>query len=113
VSVRLPACLPFVADAWSVLCEVGVVASCRRLTCRLMRTRAVCVCGLAAEVRMFWHPQGEFLAVQVDRYTKTKKSTYTSFELFSVRARDIPMEVLDLPNKSERVGEFAWEPKVG
>lgn len=42
---------------------------------------------------MFWHPQGDYLAVQVDRYTKTRKSTYTAFELFSVKERDIPMEV--------------------
>ena len=29
----------------------------------------------------------------MDRYTKTRKTTYTSFELFSVHKRDIPMEV--------------------
>jgi hypothetical protein len=29
--------------------------------------------------------QGDYLAVKVDRYTKTKKSTYTGFELFSIR----------------------------
>ena len=44
-------------------------------------------------MRLFWHPQGDYLAVQVDRFTKTRKSTYTSFELFSVKERDIPMEV--------------------
>jgi uncharacterized protein with WD repeat len=43
-------------------------------------------------VRLFWHPQGDYLAVQVDRFTKTRKSTYTAFELFSVKERDIPME---------------------
>ncbi len=43
---------------------------------------------------MFWHPHGDYLAVQVDRYTNTMKTTYTSFELFSVKGRDIPMEVL-------------------
>ena len=61
---------------------------------------------------MFWHPQGDYVAVQVDRYTKTRKSTYTSFELFSVKDRDIPMEVLELPNKTDKVTDFAWEPKV-
>ena len=49
--------------------------------------------NLCAEVAMFWHPHGDYLAVKVDRYTKTRKTTYTSFELFSVKARDIPMEV--------------------
>ena len=46
-----------------------------------------------AEVKLFWQPEGKYLAVQVDRYTKTRKTTYTSFELFSVHKRDIPMEV--------------------
>ena len=49
----------------------------------------------------------------MDRYTKTKKSIYTGFELFSLKERDIPMEVLELPNKSEKIIDFAWEPKVG
>ena len=49
-----------------------------------------------ADVRLFWHPQRDYLAVQVDRFTKTRKSTYTSFELFSVKERDIPMEVRHL-----------------
>ena len=48
----------------------------------------------------------------MDRYTKTKKSIYTGFELFSLNERDIPMEVLELPNKSEKIIDFAWEPKV-
>ncbi len=34
---------------------------------------------------MTWHPQGDYLAVQVDKWTKTKKSTTTNFELFSIR----------------------------
>lgn len=47
----------------------------------------------AADVKIFWHPQGDYLAVKVDRFTKTKKSTYTGFELFSIREKDIPMDV--------------------
>lgn len=53
---------------------------------------------------MFWHPQGDHLAVQVDRFTKTRKSAYTSFELFSVRGRDIPMEVS--PHAAQLLLEF-------
>lgn len=63
-------------------------------------------------MRIYWHPQGDYVAVQVDRYTKTRKSTYTSFELFSVKDKDIPMEVLELPNKTDKVTDFAWEPRV-
>ena len=47
-------------------------------------------------MRLYWHPQGDYLAVQVDRFTKTRKSTFTAFELFSVKERDIPMEVCKL-----------------
>eukprot|EP00877_Chromochloris_zofingiensis_P000044 jgi/Chrzof1/1003/Cz01g36140.t1 len=64
-----------------------------------------------SDVNIHWHPQGDYLAVKVDRFTKTKKSTFTGFELFSIRERDIPMEVLELSNKSERIISFAWEPK--
>eukprot|EP00891_Asterochloris_glomerata_P006248 jgi/Astpho2/6248/Aster-03652 len=66
-------------------------------------------------VQMFWHPQGDYLAVQVDRYTKTRKSTYTSFELFSLKDSvggvGIPMEVLELPSKADKIVDFQWEPR--
>lgn len=63
-----------------------------------------------SEVRLFWHPQGEYLCVKVDRFTKTKKTTYTGFELFRVNEKECPMEVLELENKSEKIVAFAWEP---
>ena len=53
---------------------------------------------------MFWHPQGDYLAVQVDRFTKTRKSTFTAFELFSVKERDIPMEVRTAPFPCTLIG---------
>ena len=67
--------------------------------------RSVWVC---ADVKLFWHPQGDFLAVQVDRFTKTRKSTYTSFELFSVKERDIPMEVSVLAHAAGRQNPACW-----
>lgn len=60
---------------------------------------------------MYWQSNGEYLAVKVDRYTKTKKSTYTGFELFRIKERDIPIEVFELDNKNDKVIAFAWEPK--
>ena len=67
-------------------------------------------------MRLFWHPQGEYLAVQVDRYTKTRKSTFTAFELFSVKERDIPMEVCALckqrPPPLPPVPPHAWLPPM-
>jgi uncharacterized protein with WD repeat len=40
--------------------------------------------GTGAGIKMTWHPQGDYLAVQVDKWTKTKKSTTTHFEIFSI-----------------------------
>ncbi|RLM87570.1 eukaryotic translation initiation factor 3 subunit B-like [Panicum miliaceum] len=64
-----------------------------------------------SDCKMYWQSNGEYLAVQVDRYTKTKKSTYTGFELFRIKERDIPIEVLELDNKNDKIIAFAWEPK--
>ncbi|XP_078439767.1 eukaryotic translation initiation factor 3 subunit B-like [Wolffia australiana] len=64
-----------------------------------------------SDCKMYWQSQGEYLAVKVERYTKTKKSTYTGFELFRIKERDIPIEVLELENKNEKIVAFAWEPK--
>ncbi|KAF8694884.1 hypothetical protein HU200_037984 [Digitaria exilis] len=63
-----------------------------------------------SDCKMYWQNNGEYLAVQVDRYTKTKKTTYSGFELFRIKEKDIPIEVLELDNKSTRVIAFAWEP---
>eukprot|EP00287_Rhodomonas_sp_CCMP768_P016914 CAMPEP_0202816822 /NCGR_PEP_ID=MMETSP1389-20130828/7203_1 /ASSEMBLY_ACC=CAM_ASM_000865 /TAXON_ID=302021 /ORGANISM="Rhodomonas sp., Strain CCMP768" /LENGTH=668 /DNA_ID=CAMNT_0049488933 /DNA_START=11 /DNA_END=2017 /DNA_ORIENTATION=- len=60
-----------------------------------------------AETQMYWHPDGTYLAVKVDRQ-KTKKTTTYSFELFRLKERDIPIEVLEIPTQ---VINFAWEPK--
>lgn len=64
-----------------------------------------------SDCKMYWQSSGEYLAVKVDRYTKTKKSTYSGFELFRIKERDIPIEVLELDNKNDKIIAFAWEPK--
>ncbi|KAA3460979.1 eukaryotic translation initiation factor 3 subunit B-like [Gossypium australe] len=64
-----------------------------------------------SDCKMYWQSNGEYLAVKADRYTKTKKSTYTGFELFRIKERDIPIEVLELDNKNDKIIAFAWEPK--
>jgi translation initiation factor 3 subunit B len=64
-----------------------------------------------SDCKMYWQSNGDYLAVNVDRYTKTKKSTYTGFELFRIKERDIPIEVLELENKNDKIVAFAWEPK--
>ncbi|GLI69794.1 hypothetical protein VaNZ11_014493 [Volvox africanus] len=64
-----------------------------------------------SDVKLYWHPQGTYLAVKVEAWTKTKKSTTTSFQIFCVKDKDVPLEVFELKNNKERVLNFAWEPK--
>ncbi|KMZ67384.1 putative Eukaryotic translation initiation factor 3 subunit [Zostera marina] len=64
-----------------------------------------------SDCKMYWQNCGEYLAVRVDRYTKTKKSIYTGFEIFRLKERDIPIEVLELENKNDKIIAFSWEPK--
>jgi len=56
----------------------------------------------------FWQNTGDYLAVQVDRVSKTGKTTYTNFELFRCAEKDIPVEVLAF---EDAIHGFAWEPK--
>ena len=36
------------------------------------------------------------MCVKVDRHTKTKKSTFCNLEIFRVREKDYPVEVVEL-----------------
>jgi translation initiation factor 3 subunit B len=62
-------------------------------------------------VSMYWQSSGDYFAAKILRTTKSKKSTYSGFELFRLREPNCPMEVLELPNKAEKIVAFAWEPK--
>jgi len=64
-----------------------------------------------AEAKLYWHPQGDYLAVKVEKRSKTGKTTTPAFELFRMNERDVPMEVLELPVKTHAVAAFAWEPR--
>ena len=57
------------------------------------------------DYRLHWHPDGDYFAVKVDR--KGKKA-FSSFELFRMRDKDIPVEALEM---KDHVIAFAWEPK--
>eukprot|EP00297_Palpitomonas_bilix_P005059 CAMPEP_0113917488 /NCGR_PEP_ID=MMETSP0780_2-20120614/32772_1 /TAXON_ID=652834 /ORGANISM="Palpitomonas bilix" /LENGTH=677 /DNA_ID=CAMNT_0000917087 /DNA_START=1 /DNA_END=2031 /DNA_ORIENTATION=- /assembly_acc=CAM_ASM_000599 len=57
---------------------------------------------------LHWHPQGDYLAVKVDRLSKAKKVSHTSFEVFSLREKLVPVESLDVHSN---IYAFAWEPK--
>ncbi|ORY04590.1 translation initiation factor eIF-3b [Basidiobolus meristosporus CBS 931.73] len=57
--------------------------------------------------KLHWHPHGHYLCVKVDRHTKTKKSSFTNLEIFRVVDKDIPVDVVEVP---DAVIAFAWEP---
>lgn len=57
---------------------------------------------------ILWHPDGTYLSVQANRYTKSKKGQITNFEIFRVREKNVPVELLEY---KEKVVQFAWEPK--
>ncbi|CAG8584432.1 12714_t:CDS:2 [Funneliformis mosseae] len=60
------------------------------------------------DCKMHWQSNGDFLCVKIDRHTKTKKSTFANLEIFRVREKDIPVEVIEV---KDTVIAFAWEPK--
>lgn len=60
-----------------------------------------------SDCKLHWHPQGDYLCVKVDRQTKTKKTVFCNFELFRMREKDFPVEVVEL---KDPVLAFAWEP---
>lgn len=60
------------------------------------------------ECKLFWQNQGDFLCVKVDRHTKTKKSIFCNLEIFRMREKDFPVEVIEL---KDSVMDFSWEPK--
>ncbi|KAG6829213.1 hypothetical protein H0H92_005278 [Tricholoma furcatifolium] len=61
-----------------------------------------------SECKLYWQNQGDFLCVKVDRHTKTKKSVFCNLEIFRVREKDYPVEVVEL---KDTVLDFSWEPK--
>ncbi|KAL2316031.1 Eukaryotic translation initiation factor 3 subunit B [Schizosaccharomyces pombe] len=61
-----------------------------------------------SDCKLYWQSNGDYLCVKVDRHTKTKKSTFSNLEIFRIREKNIPVEVVDL---KDVVLNFAWEPK--
>ena len=66
-------------------------------------TRTIfCLLGLThptLQCKLYWQNQGDFLCVKVDRHTKTKKSIFCNLEIFRVREKDFPVEVVELKGK--------------
>ncbi|KAJ3270097.1 Translation initiation factor 3 subunit b [Terramyces sp. JEL0728] len=58
--------------------------------------------------KLYWQSNGDYLLVKVDR-TKTKTTTITSFEVFRMKEKDIPVDVVEL-KVTEELNELYWEP---
>lgn len=50
---------------------------------------------LVSDLQLHWHPQGDFLSVEVERFAKNKKSTYNTLEVLSMREKAIPIDVFE------------------
>lgn len=61
------------------------------------------------DVKLHWQSSGAYVCVKVDRHTKSKKSVATNLEIFRVKEKNIPVEVVD--SIKDTVINFAWEPK--
>ncbi|KAI9891773.1 MAG: Translation initiation factor 3 subunit b [Vezdaea aestivalis] len=61
------------------------------------------------DVKLHWQSQAAYLCVKVDRHSKSKKSMATNLEIFRVREKGVPIEVVD--SIKDTVINFAWEPK--
>ncbi|CCH45307.1 translation initiation factor eIF-3 subunit [Wickerhamomyces ciferrii] len=61
-----------------------------------------------SDVKLHWQDNAEYLAVKVDRHTKSKKTLFTNLEFFKLNEKEIPVEKIEL---KDRVVNFGWEPK--
>ncbi|GAD93943.1 hypothetical protein ATEG_04888 [Paecilomyces variotii No. 5] len=62
-----------------------------------------------SDVKLHWQSQGTYVCVKVDRHSKSKKSMATNLEIFRVKEKGVPVEVVD--SLKDTVINFAWEPK--
>lgn len=59
------------------------------------------------ECKMSWQKSGDHLCVSVERWTKSKKQTYTQFMLFHMRTKLIAQDLVEV---KEKIQHFDWEP---
>ncbi|GAB7340587.1 hypothetical protein MBLNU457_6998t1 [Dothideomycetes sp. NU457] len=62
-----------------------------------------------SDAKLHWQSDSQFVCVKVDRHSKSKKSLATNLEIFRVREKGVPVEVID--TIKDTVINFAWEPK--
>ncbi|KAJ4291411.1 Translation initiation factor 3 subunit b [Collariella sp. IMI 366227] len=62
-----------------------------------------------SDAKLHWQSDGAYICVKVDRHSKSKKSQATTLEIFRVKEKGVPVEVVD--TIKDTVINFAWEPK--
>lgn len=62
-----------------------------------------------ADAKLHWQSDSAFVCVKVDRHSKRGKTLATNLEIFRVKEKGVPVEVVD--NLKDTVINFAWEPK--
>jgi len=62
-----------------------------------------------SDAKLHWQSESAFVCVKVDRHSKSKKSLATNLEIFRVKEKGVPVEVVD--SLKDTVINFAWEPK--
>lgn len=65
-----------------------------------------------ASLQMKWQSNGDYLALVVELYNKSRKQKFPSLEICRMRDKDIPVEVVELP-QNEVVTDIAWEHNGG
>jgi translation initiation factor 3 subunit B len=61
------------------------------------------------DAKLHWQSNADYLCVKVDRHSKSKKSLATSLEIFRIKEKGVPVEVVE--GIKDTVINFAWEPK--
>ncbi|KAF8337904.1 translation initiation factor eIF-3b [Cantharellus anzutake] len=59
------------------------------------------------DAKFYWQSGGDFLCVRIDRHSKTKKTVFSSLEIFRVREKDFPVEIIETKST---VLDISWEP---
>lgn len=62
-----------------------------------------------SDAKLHWQSDAAYLCVKVDRHSKSKKSQATTLEIFRIKEKGVPVEVVD--TIKDTVINFAWEPK--
>jgi translation initiation factor 3 subunit B len=61
--------------------------------------------------QLVWQSDGDFISVLVNRFSKSKTNVFTSLEIFRVRQKNIPVDVVDFgAEQTELLRGVYWQP---